>query len=333
MKLFRRRRHESVPSKAVRAQAAAWLAQLHDEHRTPHIELRVAHWLAEREDHRHAFNRMSRAWELAAAVKMPPAELPEDTPVRWTTSLPRATAIAAALVLVVLFGISRYLDNAVETGVGQRQVRILKDGTRVLLNTDTRIEVTYDDQTRRVRLIHGEAQFDVAKNPNWPFLVSVDGQVIRALGTSFIVRHDDIQDLSITLVEGRISVTPITEPESPTPDAQILLPGQRLVISTNRTPTVDRPEINRLTAWERGQVEFGDTTLADAAREMNRYSKTHVIIADPDIAKRRIGGIFTAGHTDEFVSFVTATFGVRAEHEAGDVVLNAPGHSANPPQP
>jgi len=153
-------------------------------------------------------------------------------------------------------------------------------------------------------------------------IVSVDGQEIRALGTSFIVRHDDTQGLSVTLVEGRVSVAPIARIDEASPQApQILTPGQRLLIARNHAPALDRPELTRITAWERGRVEFEDTPLGDAAKEMNRYSKTHVAVADAEVAQLRIGGVFRAGDSDEFVRIVTAAFGLRAERSGNNIVL------------
>jgi transmembrane sensor len=182
--------------------------------------------------------------------------------------------------------------------------------------------VNYDDRARRVHLIHGEAWFDVSKRPTWPFIVSVDGQEIRALGTSFIVRADDTQGLSVTLVEGRVSVAPIAGHDEASPQAaQILTPGQRLLIARNHAPALDRPELTRITAWERGRVEFEETPLGDAAKEMNRYSKTHIAITDAEIAQLRIGGVFRAGDSDEFVRIVTAAFGLQAERSGNSVVL------------
>ena len=316
---------EPVPSEQVRAEAAAWVAQLHDEQRSPYLEARVHAWLGESEDHRRAFNRMTHVWERSGLIQMrarsaASAARPKR---RWQVT-PRAVALAAALGLAGIALVTFWRDNAVVTGVGQQQVRLLQDGTRVVLNTDTRIEVNYDERARRVQLIRGEAWFDVSKRPNWPFVVSVDGQEIRALGTSFIVRHDDSQNLSVTLVEGRISVAPIARKEEVRSQApQILAPGQRLVISRNRAPTVDRPELTRITAWERGRVDFEDAPLGDAAREMNRYSRTHIDIADPAIAQLRIGGVFRAGDSDEFVRIVTAAFGLRAER-SGDTIMLSP---------
>jgi transmembrane sensor len=315
---------EPVPSKAVRAQAAAWVARLHDDRRSPDLEAHVRGWLDECEDHRRAFDRMTRVWELTGRIQMRAGgATPNVGATRPRRFAPWAAALAAGVILGV-GGVVYYYrhDNALVTGVGQQQVRLLADGTRVSLNTDTRIEVNYDERARRVRLIHGEAWFDVSKRPMWPFLVSVDGREIRALGTSFIVRHDDIQDLSITLVEGRISVSPIARDDETPQTPQILITGQRLVISGQQSPAVDRPELTHISAWRQGRVDFEDTPLGDAAHEMNRYSTRHITIADAADARQRIGGSFRAGDTDEFVRVVTAAFGLRADRRGNEILLS-----------
>jgi transmembrane sensor len=332
MRGTRQPQEEAVPSEELRAEAAAWIAQLHDEQRSPDLEARVHAWLGESENHRRAFNRMTLVWERTGQIRL---RARDDTLAtrsgRRARLTPWAAALAASLLLaVVVAAVYHWRDNALVTGVGQQDVRLLPDGTRVVLNTNTRIEVNYDERARRVRLIRGEARFDVSKRPTWPFLVNVNGQEIRALGTSFIVRSDS-QDLSVTLVEGQISVTPIARyDEAPAPDPQVLRPGQRLVFSQHHAPAVDLPELTRITAWERGRVEFDDTPLKDAANEMNRYTTTHVTVPDPEVAQLRVGGAFRAGDSDEFVKVVTAAFGLRADRNGGDTVLS---RSATPARP
>jgi transmembrane sensor len=152
----------------------------------------------------------------------------------------------------------------------------------------------------------------------------VDNNEIRALGTSFIVRLDDIEDLSVILVEGTISVTPLAwNNEMTAQGPQILTPGQRLIIS-HHVPMLDRPDLLRITAWQRGRVEFEATPLGDAAAEMNRYNKSRITVKDADIARLRVGGVFRAGDSDEFVRVVTAAFGLRVDRFGGDIVLSKP---------
>jgi transmembrane sensor len=321
-----------VLSKEVRAEAAAWIARLRDEQRGPDLEAQFRSWLDESEEHRRAFARLTQVWEQAGNIRMRARDAISAVRKgrssrfnRWVPSL------AAALILVAVGAVYYWRDGTLETGVGQEKVRFLRDGTRIVLNTNTRVEVKYDEHVRRVRLIRGEAWFDVSKRPTWPFIVSVGEQEIRALGTSFIVRHDNIQDLSVTLVDGRISVAPIAgNGAAPSQAPQILAPGDRLVVSWHQAPAVDRPELSRITAWERGRVEFDETPLKDATSEMNRYSTSHVAVLDPEVAQLRIGGVFRAGDSDEFVKIVTAALGLRADRNGHDIVLS---RSATQPLP
>jgi transmembrane sensor len=316
-------------SEEVRIEAATWIARLRDERRGSDVEAELQEWLGESAEHQRAFKRMSQVWEQAGHIRMrAQADVSATLGGRSRFSLWPAAA-AAALVLVVIASLY-WRDNTFTTAVGQQRVRELRDGTRVVLNTDTRIEVNYDEHARRVRLVRGEARFDVSKRPTWPFLVSVGDQEVRALGTSFIVRHDNDRDLSVTLVEGQVSVAPVSENgAAPQQAPQILVPGQRLVISRYQAPAVDRPELSRITAWERGRVEFDATPLQDAAGEMNRYTASRIIVPDGEIAQLRIGGVFRAGDSDEFVKIVTAAFGLRAERNGADIVLSQ--SAAQPP--
>jgi transmembrane sensor len=338
MSLHTRSPNEPPVSEEIAATAASWVAKCHDGCGSPETEEALKDWLEASEDHRRAFRRMEHAWERAGAIRMRArregAAMPRDVPAtageaaatprrrfRRRFVVPAAAAAVAAIVLLV----HGWRDDGTATRVGQQRTQVLPDGTRVLLNTDTRIEVSYDERARRVRLVHGEAWFDVSHRPTWPFLVSVDGEEIRALGTSFIVRHDEAHEFSVTLVEGRISVAPVAAHEgipSQTQTPQVMTAGQRLTLSDRHAPAIDRPELARITAWRRGQVDFDDTPLRDAANEMNRYSSTHVVVADTDAARLRVGGVFHAGDSDEFVRVVTAAFGLRADRRGDDIVLS-----------
>jgi transmembrane sensor len=326
MSRTRQRSDDPVPSTEVRAEAAAWIARLRNEQRGPDIEAQFRGWLGKSEQHRRAFTRMTQVWEQAGNIRIrardtiPVHEGRSSRFSRWAPSL------AATLILVAVGTVYYWRDGALETGIGQEKTRLLQDGTRIVLNTDTRIEVKYDEHARRVRLIRGEAWFEVSKRPTWPFIVSVGDQEIRALGTSFIVRHDGVQDLSVTLVDGRISVAPIaTDDTAPSQAPQFLVPGERLVVSRHQAPTMDRPELSRITAWERGRVEFEETPLKDATTEMNRYNTIHITVPDAEVAQLRIGGVFRAGDSSEFVKIVTAALGLRADRNGHDIVLSRSG--------
>ncbi len=314
---------------SVRAEAAAWLASLGGPHRTPELEERFGRWLAECEPHRIAWERASDAWDLAGGLASkiePQEEIVESERPRRRGAL--ALAAAALTVLLAAGAVGLFLSQrgVVSTATGERRVLSLQDGSRITLNTDTRVLVRYDAEARRVRLERGEALFEVKRAPSWPFIVTAGGREIRALGTSFEVRRYGEQRVSITLVEGRISVAPAGAGASP-PRQEVTvlaLPGQRVTFAPHQAPRVDRPVLKQVIAWQSGEVVFDDTRLSDAIEEMNRYSERRIVVEDPRVAALRVSGLFQAGDSEEFAQGVAATFGLRVEELGNRIVLARP---------
>ncbi len=340
---------------SVRAEAAAWLASLGGPHRTPELEVRFGRWLAESEPHRIAWERVSDAWDLAGglAAKIVPREEPEarnqpearaeseardqlearaQRAVREQSAARRrvrprgilrfaAVALLAGAAAAWVLLLSR--GGAVSTGTGERRVLSLQDGSRITLNTDTRLVVRYDTEARRVRLERGEALFEVRRAPSWPFIVTAGGREIRALGTAFEVRRYGEQQVSITLVEGRISVAPAgAGARLPRQEVTVLAsPGQRVTFTPHEVPRLDKPVLKQVIAWQSGEVVFDDTRLSDAAEEMNRYSERRIVIEEPSVASLRVSGLFQAGDSLEFAQGVAETFGLRVESFGSRIVL------------
>lgn len=339
----------SRPSAAVRAEAAAWIARLHGPNRTPEVEAGFRRWISEDPQRAAAFELLTDTWEKATRLRRRPIE----EVVSWERpgfriSFSRAALAGAAVTAFAVIGTVLFLQGSgITTGIGEQRTLALEDGSRVYLNTNTQAIVQYDKDARRIELKRGEALFEVTKRPNWPFIVTAGDRQVRALGTSFIIRRDQ-ENLAITLVEGRVTVTPITsiedqspssrrtrgssesdqaEPSKPSSElsaedsALILRPGQRLTFTGGRAPQLDTPPIDRVTAWQRGQVALDNTPLADAVGEMNRYSRVRLIIEDPSIAAIPVSGIFRAGDSEDFAHAVAKTYQLTVIDGRNEIVL------------
>jgi transmembrane sensor len=347
------------PSAAVRAQAAAWVARLHGPNRTEEVEAGLRRWLAEAPEHAAAFELLTDTWEKSARLRRRPMErVASWQAVGFRLSFSRAALATMAVAALAVLGTIFYLhSDAVVTAVGEQRTLTLEDGTRVYLNTDSRAVVHYGKQLRRVELEKGEALFEVAKRPDWPFIVTAGDRQVRALGTAFIVRRDN-QNVAVTLMEGKVTVSPVTRTPSGALEGQgdvapqrkrslettsaqtlkpqktsesdsdavfTLSPGQRLTFASSEPPKFDRPPLERVTAWQRGQVAFDDTPLVDAAAEMNRYSTVRVVVEDPSAAAIRVSGIFRAGDSANFAQAVARTYRLQVRDQADEVILAGTG--------
>lgn len=211
-----------------------------------------------------------------------------------------------------------------ETRLGeQRRVR-LDDGSMVSLNTGSVLQVSYTRQRRDVRLLKGQALFEVAHNSAWPFVVTAGDRQVTAVGTAFDVRLDG-SVVSVVLVEGKVRVEPLRlkglERLVPRLAEEVLAPGERLVARQGVAEVrVAAADVQEATRWTEGQIVFRDDLLSAAAAELNRYSETRLLVADPRIAALRVSGVFSVSHPEYFIDAVTALYPVEVRRRSPGVM-------------
>lgn len=203
------------------------------------------------------------------------------------------------------------------TKPGERSIVKLADGSQLVLNYATELDVRLDQKVRCVRLHKGEALFTVAHDQTRPFKVVAGDGVVTALGTRFEVRSDN-QRVTVTLLEGHVSL-----------DRQVDKEHVRLEPGEQVRYQVDAPELNRRTvdaavaaSWSTGRLRFRSTPLSEAIEEVNRYSTTQIRIVDPTLAAIPIAGTFEVGDTASVVAALTVLWPIRAEEKDGEVRLH-----------
>jgi transmembrane sensor len=213
-----------------------------------------------------------------------------------------------------------------QTGVGERSTVTLTDGSKVTLNTRSRVEVNYTPQRRGVTLISGQALFEVAHNTARPFVVTAGPRQVTAVGTAFDIRLDG-QKVQVTMVEGKVKVEP-TRPtllQKAVAPEQSLVAGQQLVATVDSIgATVDHADAAKTTSWREGRVVFADTPLPQAVAEMNRYLPTPILVGDPALSHFTVNGMFLTGHPMNFVGAITAYYPIEARSNANGATVLVP---------
>jgi transmembrane sensor len=324
----------AIPPERI-AEAGVWVARLHSGEPDKIAMAGVKQWLKAHPMNVQALELCTEVWEDSANLRrITPFEAQSPATPR-KHRLVAMTAAAAALLLAV--GMTLWLKPAPDlaTEVGEQRLVTLKDGTHVFLNTATRLAVNFDSHARRVELKSGEALFDVAKKPTWPFIVKAAGREIKALGTSFIVRSDATQT-TVTLVEGTVSVTA----DGSSPDQRMsapaalqsftLKPGQKLTFLGTQS-RLDMTPLDKAVAWRRGEIIFDDTSLSEAAMELNRYNKDKILIERADAQAVRVTGLFQTGDSLSFARAVAQSYGLTVEERKDAIVLSgSPVQHASP---
>jgi transmembrane sensor len=347
--------------------AARWLIELEGRTR-PDVWDRFQVWMDADPRHRAAFVRLRVAWNRADLLKsLRPANGTVDNdllaPEQATRAAPRnsgtrllqfvaraasrdervpmrrrllaAGGAIAAAGLLAWIGMHRSSWSSYETRIGSRQRIALADGTEVHLNTNTMLKVRITADRRDIVLARGEALFHVAADRSRPFYVSAGETVVRAVGTAFSVRIHDSGAADVMVEEGRVAVgAPGTDNDFENP----LLLASAPKVSAGQIASVRRgsvsvqamsaPEIDRKLSWTEGYLAFQGETLEYAVEEFNRYHRRRIVIADPAIRNKQVGGHFATWDQASFLAALQTSFGIRIERDTSgiDIRLLASGH-------
>jgi len=305
------------------AEASVWVARLHSGEDKAAAAAGVQKWLKADPANGIAFERCTDVWEESIGLRrvVSFSDVKSPSKIRSRRLMAAVAASIATIVITVALLISR---SSVTTGIGEQRLMTLKDGSRIFLNTATRLDIEYTKNARTVRLQSGEALFEVAKRPDWPFIVKAGNRRVTALGTSFVVRYDERQT-AVTLVEGKVTVTPdaiASEPsiQSPAAETFTLHPGQRLTF-TGPQAQLDATSLERAVSWRQGLVVLDDTPLSSAVAEMNRYNATKLVIERPETGTLVVNGLFQTGDSLNFARAVAQTYGLHVIERDETIVL------------
>ena len=231
---------------------------------------------------------------------------------RWIASVvpARVATIAACLLLLVAAGIVWHEEIAVglesdyATAVGERVPITLADGSRIHLNTHSALAVDFGSAARYVRLLRGEAWFEVSSDAARPFTVETPQGSVRVTGTSFGVRRDDGAML-VKLTEGDVQLSLPGSAETVG-----LAAGQQARLSAEGISDPVSFDRTAATAWLRGQMVFYDTPLAEVVASLNRYRPGRIVILDEELHRLKVSGVFTTDDPDAALTVIADTLPV-----------------------
>jgi transmembrane sensor len=155
--------------------------------------------------------------------------------------------------------------NILATPLGGQYAITLSDGTKVWLNAMSSLKypVTFTGDERRVEL-SGEGYFEVAKNKNRPFLVTVNNSEVKVYGTHFnIMGYTSEANTSVTLLEGSVKVTNRSY-------SKMLLPGQ-LASFKDDMIAISPADGEQAIAWKNGNFNFAHERIEVIMRKLSRW--------------------------------------------------------------
>ncbi|BBA32125.1 putative FecR-like transmembrane sensor [Methylocaldum marinum] len=298
------------PPGTPQADALAWFARLRDSETGAAEREAFAAWRAAKPEHAEAYARVEKLWNspaLSKALARFPAAVPPVV-VRTPWRKPRRWAAAASVLLLVgwLAAASGLIDRwrADYTTVAGEQRRIaLADGSTVILNTDSALALDFNDDRRGVRLLAGEAYFEVRSDSARPFVVSTGNTTVRVVGTRFSVRTGETT--SVAVDSGIVACT------NGQGAGVRVTAGQRVSISQKTVTPPEQTDAERAFAWLKGRLIFKDRSLADVLDELDRYHPGIIVMANGKLGDSRVTGNYKLDDTAAVVRALADITGAR----------------------
>ncbi|MGQ4274545.1 FecR family protein [Terrihabitans sp. B22-R8] len=319
----------SIPEPLFR-EAALWLARLDDPTLDDRTRAAFHDWLARDDRHLAAYDQAERVWTGASANT--PSGPRDDAAIealvrgakRGRGRKRAARTLAAGLCALMLAGGGEWvrrgglddLRSDYVTAPGARRIVELADGSVIRLNTDSALAVELEPRQRRVRLFRGEAFFEVAHDPARPFVVVTDHGETRVTGTAFNLRETG-DETRVSLVEGRVRLSPLESPGN----SVALAAGQEAEVRPDRVGMPRAFDAESATAWQRGQIVFFQTRLADVVEELNRYQRGRIMVLGERLRAQPVTGVFDSRDPDQAIANIEATLGVSALRLGGALTI------------
>lgn len=291
-------------SEAVRTeqeQASDWLVLLRETPDDRSARARFEDWLDARPEHAVAWVAATETFETIGAIgpeleeawrgagssrRMPWGARTRRVPLVWG-------AIAASLALWFAPAAMLHLQSDSVTQPGDMRELRLADGSTVQMGPDTAIAVDYGQGERIVRLLKGEAWFDVRHDASAPFSVIAGDVRTTVLGTSFDVRRAGGATV-VSLKRGRVRVV---DRGGVTANMRDLTPGQWVRFDADHgvESGTDNPDL--LGAWQTGTLVVHNRPIAEVIEDVRPWYRGRILVLNRDMSRKKVDGVYNARDT------------------------------------
>lgn len=302
-------------------EAAEWLMRLHDSGATDADRAACERWRQADPQHALAWERAERLLGklggLPAALAMPALDRPRSHRAQRRAAVARLAALLAVAPAGWLAWQAWYAADQrgwgadLRTATGECRTEHLADGSRLLLDTASAMDIRFDGALRLLTLRQGAISIETAADtatPHRPFVVDTAHGRLRALGTRFTVRQEggraDGGPVRLAVTEGAVEVT-LRGAASP---ALVVQAGQQTVLRAGEV-TAPQPLQPEATAWTHGMLMADAMPLAAFCAELSRY-RPGLLQCAPEVRALRVSGSFPLGDTDRTLTMLASTYPV-----------------------
>ncbi|MCT7911243.1 FecR domain-containing protein [Arcobacter lacus] len=284
-------------------------------------ELEFNTWINENIEHKKAFEKVERLQLLYSSLSKNikdkiSQEVHQEIKSEKSFKKAKIFKIAASILLLIgvsLFTVNEYLNFGIKhTFVTDKEIKdiVLPDGSRVVVDAKTKLDIKYYKDKREVNLSFGKALFDVAKNPDKPFIVNANMIKVEVLGTNFEVKNEK-DKIDVDVIRGKVKVEQNRNDEIK--ELAILTEGKHISFDKqNSKVRLKDIDIKTIASWKDGVLFFQDDSLEKAINEFKKYKDVNIVI-QKEAQKYSVSGSFPIDDMDKFLFALTKIYPLKVD--------------------
>jgi ferric-dicitrate binding protein FerR (iron transport regulator) len=269
-----------------------------------------------------------KAWDKLHARLHAENLIPGQEPEVKFRLVPALIKIAAFVLVLLGIGAVVYFTTnhkpvtemvQVDTGnEANTLIKTLTDGTVIYIaqNSQFSFPTHFESESRNVQL-KGEAFFDIASNPDIPFIIETDEALIQVLGTAFNVKTQNGTGFELFVDRGKVKVSLKNDPSH----SQVVVAGEKIAEFKNNL--VKSKYVNKNTnLWYRQRMHFKDESLQNIINVLNRNFNTTFVVAEKETGNRKLTVTFYNETAETMTELICLTLNLKSQNINGSVVLS-----------
>jgi transmembrane sensor len=315
-------------------EASLWITRL-DRGLSEQEQVELKVWLHASQTHVDTFMQLVKLWDKMESLSQL-SELFPHKPQRVPSNKAPIFAWAASFIFASLISLGLWLNADIffgqdtiqvvqfnsdyETKIGEQSTFFLQDKTRIKLNTNSLVRVTYTDKQRVFELLRGEMHVVVAHNKRKPLSVYAGANIIQAVGTAFNVELGS-EEVELIVTDGKVLVSDLnSQSVAPlklknvylSPKSFAVSKGQKAKLKARNTSIIgsDKGKLASDLAWQQGNLIFRGESLFDAMQEVSRYTNYQFDFGDEDTKSLQIAGLFKTSDISGLLAALESNFNV-----------------------
>ena len=309
--------------KQANQDALDWLIQLQDEPDDVALQARFQRWHGQSAEHQRAWAEAQQTWELLGTAGKSPAtvhRLPPRRQNRWRYYSGALAAAVLALALMSPPALNYWRGADYSTGTAEVRTIHLDDGSSLSLAAGSAIKIDYQPATRQVRLLQGEAYFEVQPDASRPFRVLAGKVTTTVLGTAFDVKMAD-NVVAVAVNHGRVQVS---APDMPPGLTAPLQKGDWLRVGSDGQGDRGQQQADSVGAWRHGRLLVKDRSVAQVVDEIGRYYHGVIMVTDNALASRHVTGMYDLNNPQQALQAVALAHDARVRQISPWLTLISP---------